>query len=187
MNILFKSKPSGESDHGFINWKLVNLSWPSAPPRGFLEVSASWKYFIKFSNLVWLNCISIHDGWNSLYLYQYMSWSGAGRTRMSIWIQIRVLIFCFVLPQCASVRTHLFSIDNASGIKRFKTSISRLLFSITVIGPVNSAIWMGLRWSLHLTMSAFSSSSDGKFYVRVHKIIPFLIFIILVLVIISRI
>jgi hypothetical protein len=32
------------------------------------------------------------------------------------------------------------AIDNASGNKRLKKIISRLLFSITVVGPVNSAI-----------------------------------------------
>ena len=118
----------------------------------FLEVSGTWKYFIKFSYLVGLNFISIIEGWNNLSLYQYMSWAGGCRTPMTIyklekpWFLLHWLgsNFCLVLPQCASVRTHFvwvaISIDNASGNKILKKYISRLLISITVVGPVNSAI-----------------------------------------------
>ena len=82
----------------------------------FLVVLGTWKYFIKFSYFVRLNFISIIDGWNSLSLYQNMSWAGAYRTSMTIWIPIRALIssglvgyqFLLVLPQCASVLTRLF-------------------------------------------------------------------------------
>ena len=107
----------------------------------FLEMSATWKYVIKFSYLVRLNFISIHDGWNSLSLYQYMSWAGAGRTPMTIWTPIKALIspalveyqFLFgAVSNCFCAYSFVWvaiSINNASGNIRLKKSNSRLLFS----------------------------------------------------------
>ena len=106
-------------------------------------------------HLVGLNFISIIDGWNNLSLYQYMSWVRGVVEHPWQFINWKSLDFlcigwvpifagcCLNCSMCFREYSFVWvaiSIDNASGIKIYKKYISCLLFSITVVGPVNSAI-----------------------------------------------
>jgi hypothetical protein len=68
----------------FLGFDLDNIKEPEEKYVRQLDVLNDFDSDIKFSYFVRLNFISIIDGWNSLSLYQNMSWAGAYRTSMTI-------------------------------------------------------------------------------------------------------
>ena len=120
----------------------------------FLKVSGTRKYFIKFSacrtkfpfnnwRMEQFIFVSVHVLVRGVveHPWQYINWKSLDFLCIG-WVPIFAWC-CLNCSMCFHVYSFVWvaiSIDNASGIKIFKKYISHLLFSITVVGPVNSVI-----------------------------------------------